>query len=1597
MAEDLVTKFFGNKPENTLTNKFFPNEEKQLVTKFFPEKPKNILDPYRVEEKTPEQLKSMSLRERMDFAQDVNRFTDVRKSSGFVKGLASGATLSGSEYIPGLKPNEEDLNVGIGNAIGAFLPVGQLFKVVGKPLVTLASKSPVARKGLESLARMTGFGLTGATYKAGQEIVQGELPDPNELLKEGAVWTAIDAGMQALGVGAAFGQSVRRIAEEEGVTAREVLGKLWESTKNFTKQKFGRTIKSAKDITPQDVEILVKEAEAKAESIVPKEGEILDVTPSEQMPISPISEIKPIQQIEVKKTETTLPKVDQSNWTTLQKQMYDELIDSVKQKTSGSEVDQYGYGLAPLDAIYDNLALLHFLKPSEAKKFKELAEKEKNKVEEVSVEDKKPKYDRKPEPKTVPEKISHLKQKIDESRKFITDLRSAIVENKNQLALAKEKHKTITDPKEKRESELKIYNLNNNLVSKRESLKSELKYVESLKKDFTDLKKNKESSKVQVPLGRQTEDIPKKSAPLNKKSNVRPNEGKLAEKKPVVGKKQAVARSKIIDTFRKAFKDPIRFGKIGNKKALGIHKMWPKVTRLLKANDIETAAHEIGHNLHTILYEGNAKNPKEQRENVNKSLAPYLGELKPLALYEPYGLEGFAEFTRIYVTNPDEARMLAPKFYQKFENDLDAIYPELKIALLEARDYYDTYLQGTPQSRIRAQTSYGDDVSKLKSMIDWVKDKGNIDNLKTQFLDDVFPAKRLVAQAFGIPLTEVENLKDPRNLYRSLRVLKGAIGKADVYLMHETFNALTLDKINGSLRDILKQLPDEESYREFNDYLIARRSIEKQVQGIETGINVGDALIVEGDLSKKYHNLAQELDRYNDTVLRYAVDSGMISESQYKKIKENNLLYTPFQRVMEKEKVGASSTTGKLQAKNPIKRMKGSSRDIIPPIESIIKNTYTMIINAEKNLAGKTLAELSKMKDIGAYVERVPTPVKMKAKILKDEIEQATIRHLKKTGQTQFLQEVQDGDSSKIGLIDGLEDILPDVIMKFGATQYPPGENIITVYEKGKPTYYEVSPEIFDMWNKGMAPYTANLLTKILRVPARTLRAGAIFNPKFMQKNIVRDTWGSWLFTKYGKSIKDPGALFIDTIYSPLAMLAQSAKKGDLYVEWLKSGGGMSTMQGMDRDNIIKKLHEVRKGYKPTQVIKWLRQVAEISEEANRLSEFGKALEVEGKTRIGREIAAFASRDLSIDFAKMGLQVKMLNQIIPFFNATIQGGDKLVRTIVNPEDRKNLLPRAIGFVLLPALVFAWLNKDDERMDEFYEEEKDFNFITFIGNRALKIPVPFETGVILNGLTTRMYNYFMKKDPKAFEGFMGSILSAMLPNVLPAFANPLIEAQANKNFFTGAPIIPRAKENLISKYQYKNNSSSTARLLGRAIAYMIGEETRAKAASPAVIDHFVNAWGGGLGKMAVSILDAGLEASGLSDKIPGPHQPITEKLGLDAFTVRFPRASTRSIEKFYDYYADATTRQKSINYAKKHEEESPEKIQEAYVRMDALYNYKDLQRAYKAMQMNQRAINEIWVSKDISPEEKREMIDDLYMQQIEFAKDAVESAERHREK
>lgn len=186
--------------------------------------------PYDVPELTPEQLKGMSVSERLQYAKDLATEREYRQSKGFTKGVLSGASFGLSEKIPGLAPEEGEFLTGFGEFIGSALPISKLYNLLGKPLVSLAAKSPVARKGLEAFARMTGMGLTGATYEGTKETVKtGEAPAPEELLKYGAQWAAFDGALQVLGKTASFLNGLRNYSNVKQVPEKTALTEIFDT------------------------------------------------------------------------------------------------------------------------------------------------------------------------------------------------------------------------------------------------------------------------------------------------------------------------------------------------------------------------------------------------------------------------------------------------------------------------------------------------------------------------------------------------------------------------------------------------------------------------------------------------------------------------------------------------------------------------------------------------------------------------------------------------------------------------------------------------------------------------------------------------------------------------------------------------------------------------------------------------------------------------------------------------------------------------------------------------------------------------------------------------------------------------------------------------------------------------------------------------------------------------------------------------------------------------------------------------------------------------------------------------------------------------
>lgn len=210
--------------------------------------------------------------------------------------------------------------------------------------------------------------------------------------------------------------------------------------------------------------------------------------------------------------------------------------------------------------------------------------------------------------------------------------------------------------------------------------------------------------------------------------------------------------------------------------ASGIYKVKPEVIRTRIANNISTVAHEFGHHLEKLL----------TGEIGGKLWEKYRHELEPIATQARKGqdpiTEGFAEFVRLYVTNPEEALSRAPKFLEFFDTQIRERAPELYAALTEAQKQVRAYLEQPAVSEVLSHISFGKQQPGLLSRI-WsaVADKqarrqtweGFKEGVAKNFADRLDPLRVVVKE-----LSNGNEVPLAQNPYILARLYAGAAGKA---------------------------------------------------------------------------------------------------------------------------------------------------------------------------------------------------------------------------------------------------------------------------------------------------------------------------------------------------------------------------------------------------------------------------------------------------------------------------------------------------------------------------------------------------------------------------------------------------------------------------------------------------------------------------------------------------------------------------------------------------------------------------------------------------------------------------------------------------
>lgn len=162
---------------------------------------------------------------------------------------------------------------------------------------------------------------------------------------------------------------------------------------------------------------------------------------------------------------------------------------------------------------------------------------------------------------------------------------------------------------------------------------------------------------------------------------------------------------------------------------------------------------------------------------------------------------------------------------------------------------------------------------------------------------------------------------------------------------------------------------------DFNDYLVAIRYIEDldEIEGVEvTEQQKIDAVASIARLQEKYgenYNLFEDFANrvygYQQRILHNLVDSGNLSEEQFKEITEKHKHYVPFKRVLEEKNVGGGipgrPVFDEARASKAIKRIRGSERAVKNVFVSIEMNAANILDLAYRNKIARSVAGLQNL------------------------------------------------------------------------------------------------------------------------------------------------------------------------------------------------------------------------------------------------------------------------------------------------------------------------------------------------------------------------------------------------------------------------------------------------------------------------------------------------------------------------------------------------------------------------------------------------------------------------------------------------------------
>lgn len=778
------------------------------------------------------------------------------------------------------------------------------------------------------------------------------------------------------------------------------------------------------------------------------------------------------------------------------------------------------------------------------------------------------------------------------------------------------------------------------------------------------------------------------------------------------------------------------------------------------------------------------------------------------------------DFGAMMIRNPELARETYPAYSKIFDEGLEQ-HPDLKEKLDKVIQLNETYQGQTAAERAAGSIAREKEKVQLrKHPKEWLHT--HFDKFYTNWVDDKHIFAKVVARAeaeLGRKLAYDYDVHKQAQMAinvassRALLFLTGGKSVEETYkVLNKVYgHAITknvtmkdvMDALNKVSKEDVSKTGAENAYDALGNYLIAMRTeeLEKHYHDAyarSAGFDEEGTREIIQNTPESIKKIAQMYWDINTNIVNILQQQGLISKDLAGKLRKYKH-YCPMYRDMSDgitdmdEMIGTIGVFNKgggyANVSNGIKRIEGGGkRPILDPITSLSQMAVSMISKCERNNVAKTFIKLGQdFAGLGDVVVRDPT--------------------LKHADPTAFA---------------------------------------FTVWQNGEQVVYRTTPEIYDALTNNDAQ-TNRFTIKMASSIAQTLRTGATISPSFIVRNLLRDTMSATVNSKTGFYLP-----FVDNVRGAWKLHFDK----EFSAEYHASGASMSTYMRADADSsrdLTKELLGHKYDSYPV-VVKQVRQL--ISYAWHKYEKFGNL--IEDSTRAGEfrrarkqglsiDQAGQLAREITLDFSRHGKKGQMINKYVPFFNATIQGTDKFIRTFKDNPMRAIL--NTVIWIVLPSLGLWAINHDDDWYKELDENTKYTNWaIPLPGGTHLLIPKPQEVGILFGSGIEAVLNQMTGTDPHGMKEWARQYTEAMTPSLYPAVVRPLIEWMTNYSFWTGRNLVPASLQKAPSEMQFTSYTSELAKSLGDTWL------AKSIKLSPIAIDNWISGWFGSAGRFIANMLN-----------------------------------------------------------------------------------------------------------------------------------------------